>query len=189
MQSLRNMPESVIRIVLTGAECTGKTTLAKALSGYYGEPWTPEFVRRYVDTLDRELRHEDLAPIARGQLESEDRAVREAKHLVVHDTNLLATILYANHYFGDQLEWVNDQFLRRDYALYLLCAPENIPWQPDPGQRDSPSARAELHGKFKESLQRLELPYVELNGSQEARFGQAVLAIDTRLRDEPSSSD
>lgn len=183
------MSGSVIRIVLTGAECTGKTTLAKALSGYYSEPWTPEFVRRYVDALDRELGRKDLAPIARGQLESEDRAIKEAKHLVVHDTNLLSSILYANHYFGEQLEWVNDQFLRRDYALYLLCAPENIAWQPDPGQRESPAARTELHGKFKESLQCLELPYLELTGSQEARFGQAVLAINTRIRNEPNSYD
>ena len=33
------------RIVLIGAESTGKSTLAQELSGYYGEPWTGEFVR------------------------------------------------------------------------------------------------------------------------------------------------
>ncbi|MFU8848236.1 MAG: AAA family ATPase [Opitutales bacterium] len=172
----------MIRIALTGAECTGKTTLAKALSGYYGEPWTPEFVRQYVESLDRELAHEDLDPIARGQLATEDRALKQAKRLILHDTNLLSTILYANHYFGAQLEWVNEQFLSRDYALYLLCAPEGIEWQADPGQRESPAARNELHGAFKESLQKLDLPYLELTGSQEARFGQAVLAIDRLLK-------
>lgn len=168
----------MIRIVLTGAECTGKTSLAKALSGYYGEPWTGEFVRQYVDTLDRELRREDLDPIARGQLETEDRALDQAEQLILHDTNLLSSILYANHYFGEQLEWANEHFLSRDYALYLLCSPDGIEWQPDPGQRESPTVRAELHKKFQESLGRLRLPHVELTGSQEERFGEAVLAID-----------
>lgn len=168
----------MIRIVLTGAECTGKTSLAKALSGYYGEPWTGEFVRQYVDTLDRELTREDLEPIARGQLETEDRALDRAGQLILHDTNLLSSILYANHYFGEQLEWVNECFLGRDYALYLLCSPDGIEWKADPGQRESAGARDELHEKFKESLERLELPYVELTGSQEERFGEAVLAID-----------
>ena len=156
--------------------------MATALSGYYGEPWTPEFVRQYVDTLQRELTREDLEPIARGQLEQEDLALDQASQLILHDTNLLSSILYANHYFGEQLNWVNDTFLKRDYALYLLCSPEGIEWQADPGQRDSHSARAELHEKFKQSLQRLQLPHLELSGGEEVRFGEAVRAIDQVLK-------
>jgi nicotinamide riboside kinase len=168
----------MIRIVLTGAECTGKTTLAAALAGYYGEPWTAEFVRQYVDTLDRELTRDDLEPIARGQLTLEDHRLTEANRLILHDTNLLSSILYANHYFGKQLDWVNDCFLSRDYALYLLCAPTGIEWQADPGQRESSATRSLFHDKFQQSLQRLQLPFIELTGSQEARFGEAVLAIN-----------
>ena len=170
------------RIVLTGAECTGKTTLATALAGYYGEPWTAEFVRQYVAGLGRELTHEDLEPIARGQLALEDEARAQARQLILHDTNLLSSIIYANHYFGAQLEWVNEAFLSRDYALYLLCTPAGIDWQADSGQRDSAAARAQLHEKFKQSLERLELPYVELTGSAAVRFGEAVLAIDQLMK-------
>lgn len=173
----------MIRIVITGAECTGKSTLAAALSGYYGEPWTPEYVRTYVETLDRELSPSDLEPIAIGQYALEDSSLKRAKRFILHDTNLLSTILYANHYFGEQLDWVNDAFLSRDYSLYLLCASEGIKWQADPGQRDSATARDVLEGKFKEALQRMRLPHVELTGSREARFGEAVLAIDQLLRE------
>ncbi|PXA05376.1 NadR-like protein [Coraliomargarita sinensis] len=172
----------MIRVVITGAECTGKTTLATALSGYYGKPWTPEYVRQYVDTISRELERSDLEPIAEGQIAVEDHALELTNELVLHDTNLLSSILYANHYFGEQIDWVNEHFLSRDYTLYLLCSPEGIAWQPDPGQRDSPEARAELHRKFKESLKTLDLPYLELSGTEEARFGEAVLAIDKLLK-------
>lgn len=174
----------MIRVVLTGAECTGKTSLAAALSGYYGEPWTAEYVRQYVQNLDRELTREDLDPIAEGQLAAEDHALELANRLILHDTNLLSSILYANHYFGEQLDWANECFLSRDYALYLLCSPEGIEWQADPGQRESAAARAELQEIFKDSLRRLDLPYVELTGNQETRFGEAVLAIDKVLKNQ-----
>lgn len=168
------------RIVITGAESTGKSTLAQALSGYYGEPWTGEYVRHYVDNLDRELDESDLEPIAIGQLAQEDCYLKKAKRLILHDTNILSSIIYANHYFGRSIDWVNDDFLGRNYDLYLLCLPD-IPWVADSGQRDSPQARAKLHQHFKESLDRLQLPYITLSGSETARFGEAVRAIDTIL--------
>lgn len=169
------------RIVLTGAECTGKSTLAQALSGYYGEPWTGEFVRNYVDQLDRELIQVDLEPIFRGQLAIEDASLHKATRFVLHDTNILSSIIYANHYFETTYDWANEAFLTRDYTLYLLCSPDNIDWQADPGQRDSPIARAELQFKFKQSLDKLQLPYVELSGDETIRFGEAIKAIDEVL--------
>lgn len=167
------------RIVVTGAECTGKSTLTQALSGYYGEPWTPEYVRDYVNRVKRELTPADLEPIARGQIVAEDACLANAKRFALHDTNLLSSIIYANHYFGTVINWVNEAFLSRDYTLYLLCTPDSIDWQDDAGQRDSPFARTELQAKFRESLTKLQLPHVELCGDQTARLAQAIKAIDT----------
>jgi nicotinamide riboside kinase len=154
--------EAMKRIVLTGAECTGKSTLAQALSGYYGEPWTAEFVRSYVDQLDRELIQTDLDEIFCGQIAAEDAGG-------------------ANHYFETTFDWVNEALLERKYTLYLLCSPEGIQWEEDPGQRDGPSAREELHSMFKESLEKLKLPYFQLNGDETLRLGQAIKAIDEAL--------
>jgi nicotinamide riboside kinase len=169
------------QIVITGAECTGKSTLTKALSGYYGEPWSTEYVRHYIDQHQRVLTREDLEGIAGGQLAVEDAAIAKAKRFALHDTNLLSSIIYANHYFGAVIDWANDAFLSRDYTLYLLCSPDNIEWRADPGQRDSAAARAELHTKFEDSLNTLQLPYVELSGDATIRFGEAIRAIDAAL--------
>ena len=168
------------RIVLTGAESTGKSTLAQALSGYYGEPWTSEYVRHYVDQIDRELEESDLEPIAIGQLAQEDCSLSKASHLILHDTNILSSIIYANYYFGRSIEWVNSDFLGRQYDLYLLCLPD-IPWVADAAQRSSPQMRAKLHQYFTQALDRLQLPYITLSGSATARFGEAIQAIDTVL--------
>ena len=170
------------RIVLTGAECTGKSTLAHALSKHYGEPSTDEFVREYVDQLDRELKPEDLEPIFRGQLAIEEEGLQKADQLIFHDTNLLSSIIYAEHYFGASYEWVNETLLERDYTLYLLCTAQGIDWQEDLGQRDSPRARTELQTKFQERLLALKLPYVELSGGASDRLKQAIKLIDETLK-------
>ena len=42
-----------VRVVVTGSECTGKTTLAEALAGHYGTAAIPEYARRFVDEQRR----------------------------------------------------------------------------------------------------------------------------------------
>lgn len=165
------------RIVITGAESTGKTTLAHALADYYAEPSTQEFVRSYVKQLDRKLCEKDLDPIARGQLNAEDDGLKQARRLVIHDTNLLSSIIYAKHYFDVELDWVEKRFRKRNYSLYLLCLPD-IPWEADPGQRESSDARTQLHRMFKSRLDSLKLPYAEIHGSREERLQQAVFHIE-----------
>ena len=118
--------EAMKRIVLTGAECTGKSTLAKALSDYYGEPFTTEFARSYVNQLDRELIQADVEEIFYGQIAAEDAGWAKSKRFVIHDTNLLSSIIYAKHYFESTCDWVNEAFLKRNYTLYLLCSPDGI---------------------------------------------------------------
>lgn len=168
------------RVVITGAESTGKTTLAQGLANYYSEPWTHEFVREYVDNLNRALQPEDLEPIAKGQLATEDAALEEAQRLIIHDTNLLSSIVYAKHYFETELDWVNDHFKKRTYSIYLLCKPD-MKWEADEGQRDSPLARSQLHHAFKTKLNALKLPHLELHGSKEARLQQAVTMVNKLL--------
>ena len=62
------------RIVITGAESTGKSTLAKVLAKHFSAPLSTEFVRQYVNAVQRPLTAEDLEPIARGQFAAEAAA-------------------------------------------------------------------------------------------------------------------
>lgn len=168
------------RVVVTGAESTGKTTLAQALAAAFGTVWTPEFVRQFVERTRRAIRPDDLDAIARGQLEAEDAPTADRPALLIHDTNLLSNLVYMRHYFGREPDWLEAEFLRRDYALYLLCLPD-IPWEPEPGQRESPEVRQNLHGVFKRELEERRLPYVEIRGKHEARLAQAQSVIQALL--------
>ena len=165
------------RIVLTGAESTGKSTLAKSLSEYYRAPWSREFAREYVHSLGRELQAKDIETIAQGQLALEDTAVNKAQGIVLHDTNILSTIVYADYYFGEALDWATSILPERGYSLYLLCSPD-ITWVADPGQRASPNARTSLHQLFTARIKKYDLPYQQISGSHENRLSQAIQAID-----------
>lgn len=165
------------RIVVTGAESTGKTTLTRELARACGAASTPEYVRLFVDRIRREIRESDLDAIARGQLETEDAPLQESPRIIIHDTNLLSTIIYTDHYFDRSLDWLNQCFGRRDYALYLLCLPD-IPWEADAGQRESAEVRALLHERFKRELAARGLPHVEIGGGKAERLDLAFRAID-----------
>lgn len=170
------------RIVITGAECTGKSTLAQALSLHYREPKTDEYVRSYVNQIGRQLIHDDLDQIVCGQLSCEDSALGKAKRMVFHDTNLLSSIIYAEHYFKAKTSLADGAFHSREYSLYLLCLPDGIDWKKDSGQRDSPLARLCLHKKFKENLDLMMLPYVEISGDKTTRLSTSIKAINVLFK-------
>ncbi len=172
---MQTKPSTPLRIVFTGAECTGKTTLIEEISQRIGEPYSAEYVREYVEQLDRELEARDLDPIARGQLKNEDEAARNAQRFVLHDTNLLSSILYAEHYFDVHIPWVDEVFLQRDYAHYFFCMPD-IPWVDDPGQRVSADERDMLHGRFQAILAKYDIIPVILSGPLEQRI-QTVMTV------------
>ena len=95
----------MIRIVVTGSEITGKTTVAHQLGRHYDAPVSEEFVRTYTAGVGTPG-FKDHGPIARGQMASEDAAIARASKLVVLDTDLVSTVVYCEHYFGHAPEWI-----------------------------------------------------------------------------------
>ena len=70
------------KVVITGPECTGKTSLAKALANHYNTRWVPEFARDFLNNLDRPYVEEDLLEIAKGQLNLESQFEKEGSPIL-----------------------------------------------------------------------------------------------------------
>ena len=168
----------MIKIVVTGSESTGKTTLAHQLGRHYDAPVSEEFVRTYVASAGTPG-FSDHGPIARGQMANEDAAIGRATRLVVLDTDLVSTVVYCEHYFGRAPQWIVDAASARAAQLYLLLRPD-VPWIAD-GVRDRGHRREEMHALFEETLRRLQLSFVEISGDWDARFAGAVRAIDALI--------
>jgi NadR type nicotinamide-nucleotide adenylyltransferase len=165
-------------VVITGSESTGKTTLARDLARHIGTAWVPEFARAYGDAQavrGRALEAGDVEPIARGHIDWANGALAGARGLLVLDTDLVSTVVYARHYYGGCPAWIEEAALERRGDLYLLCDVD-VPWLPDP-RRDRPHLREQLHSEFVAVLEALGARYVTVRGSWEARRAVSVASV------------
>jgi len=161
--------------VVTGSECTGKTTLAANLAHALGCPWIPEYSRTYAESAGRLLSSADVEPIARGQMEREDAALASRPAQLVLDTDLVSTVVYANAYYGSCPAWIEEESRARRADLYLLCDVD-LPWEAD-GVRDLPHARLEMHKRFADLLAALGATVRTVSGVGAARMQSTLAAI------------
>jgi NadR type nicotinamide-nucleotide adenylyltransferase len=172
-----------LRVCLIGPECTGKTTLAEQLAEHFNAPWVPEFAREYASRVARLLTFDDVEPIARGQMSLVDGAPKDG--LVILDTDLISTVVYSRHYYGQCPEWIEAEARARKADLYLLTDID-VPWTPD-AIRDSVAARAALHGQFAMTLGSYGANFVTIRGDWEARLAAAITQLNS-LRDRPPAA-
>src|SRR5690606_17175327 len=99
--SARTPVDRPLRMVLIGPESTGKTWLTGRLVAEFGLPCSPEAAREFAERLGRLLTADEIHPVARRQIELEEAAIAAARQAgapaVLHDTDLVATVVYGDH--------------------------------------------------------------------------------------------
>ena len=169
------------RIVLTGSESVGKTTLGIQLAARYGVTCVAEFVRDYAAAKGAPLDFRDHGPIAKGQMAREDAhiaaAVARGDHLLLQDTDLVSTVVYCHHYFGRGPEFIEQAALARRPTHYLLLDID-VPWIAD-GIRDREVQRDEVQALFRTTLARFDAPVTVVQGTWDERLATATALIDS----------
>jgi len=178
----------LLRVVATGGECSGKTTLAAALARRRGVLWVPEAARLVAEEKELPLDASDVARIARRHVAQADAAAAESSRcglpLLVLDTDLLSTVAYARHYYGSCPAWIGTAARERLADLYLLHHPD-VPWIPDPA-RDRPASREEIHALFAGVLAEFGAIVVDVRGGWAERERAAEEAVEALLRAAPT---
>ena len=153
------------KVIVTGPESSGKTTLCKQLSEKFKILFTEEFSRKYIDNLDREYLQEDLVIIAKEQLKNEQLTTNN-KQLSLHDTDLITLKIWSEYKYGNCNDWITSQLeqQKQEKRFYFLCSPD-IPWEEDP-QRENPHNRDELFEIYKVKLEQLDHKYFILEGQK-----------------------
>ncbi len=165
------------RVVLIGSECSGKTSLADALSSHYKVDYLEEYSRIYAENKGENLTFEDVIPIAKGQIQSEMDFIKSSSdNLLLFDTCILSTYIYSKIYYNkvpaELRKWMDLSI----YDFFFLTYPD--PEWNDDGIRKMPISRSEMHDFFKKELQAFNLPFYEIQGNEEAR----ILSINNELK-------
>lgn len=154
------------RICLIGPESTGKSELAARLERELGATWVREYARQYAETHRRELTAKDVEPIARGEIANLDRATGD---LIVLDTDLISTVVYARHYYGACPSWIEEEARRRRADLYLLMDTD-VAWKPDSARDAGGEDREDLFDAFRAALDEFETKWEIFSGEGEERW-------------------
>jgi nicotinamide riboside kinase len=163
-------------IVVTGAECSGKTTLATQLSEHWGLPLVPEIARKYLGK-NLNYRRDDLLIIAKQQHRKERELLDQSSHKIICDTDLLVIMIWGEVKFGTCDSWIYDTFeknLKQNELSrhYLLCD-YKIPWEAD-GLRENRNNRSELFNRYTEKIKHYGLAHSVVTGGKKERLAKVL---------------
>ena len=191
MHSQGTPSQEPTRIGLIGGECTGKSTIAAMLAERLSGSVASEVLREFVATRGRVPRREEQRQVMLDQIEREESVLgalisesANRAHLVIGDPAPVMTALYSDVYYGDDSLLPDAVQHTSRYDLLLWCRTD-IPWVPDPGQRDGPEYRALVDARIglfvHDSLAPAGIGVIELYGDDETRLATAVAAFDERI--------
>ncbi|GEQ84607.1 hypothetical protein ULMS_01150 [Patiriisocius marinistellae] len=183
-ETLKQRPSNCLKIVMFGPESTGKTTLSKQLAKHFKTQWVPEYMRTYLEAKWEKYKEtivkNDLLPIAKGQITSENKLVLKSNNVLFCDTNLLEIEVYSKYYNdGFCPSEISEAFKTHTYDFYFLTDID-VPWEFDK-LRDRPDERENMFRMFENQLINYDLPYITLKGSKLQRFEFAVKHINKLL--------
>ncbi len=168
------------KIVLTGPESVGKSTLTQQLAEYYKMPYVSEIARSFIESLSHHYTIDDVIKIAKLQVEAEKEALSNNPKIVFFDTDLVITKVWLQHVYGNCPDWINDELKQNPADLHLLCY-YDLPWESD-SVRENPDIRPFLFNKYESEIKNYGVEYKIVKGFGDLRFKNAVSFIEMFLK-------
>lgn len=160
-------------IVITGAESTGKTTLAEALANHFRIPYIPEIARDYIEKLNRKYNYNDVEIIAKKQILQLDELNKQNIPYIFIDTWLLNTKVWFEEVFGKTPSWLITTINETKIDLFLVCDID-LPWIYDPVRENGGEQRKILHNKYIENIKQFGFKFEIVSGRNELRLKNAL---------------
>lgn len=173
------------RVVISGVESTGKSTLTQSLAEYFQWPMVRESARHHPAVIAGCPKMETLDELVQWQqhaaMEAVYKAIEGQYGGIICDTGGLVLEMWGESVFGHTPQGCRE--LQEWFDMCVICPP-NIPWEPDslrslPGIQD----RESLHARYCLHAQQHNLPcYIMQKSAREERFFEAVQAIEMAMK-------
>ncbi len=157
-----------IKIVVLGAESTGKTELCQALAKHYNTVWVTEYAREYFnhsDIYNYSLR--DLEIIGQKQIDLEEMHLKKANRFLFCDTGLITLKIWAELEFKECPRSIKDLMTKNHYD-YFLIVNNQVAWQKDE-QRQNKFSRDLIFDLNEKEVLISTVPYSIIKGLNEER--------------------
>lgn len=165
-----------MKIVITGPESVGKSTLVNQLGKYFKDAISyKEFARSYVENQNGHYNYTDIENIAKEQLNEYDKS-KDHEGIVLFDTFLIVTKVWFKHVYNKLPEWFEEELLKRPVDLFLLCEPD-IPWVYDP-VRENCNDREFFFNLYRNEIESYGYNYQIIRGQGKERTLNAIEIVE-----------
>jgi nicotinamide riboside kinase len=156
-----------MKILVTGPECSGKTTISNWISRQYDIGLCIEMARPYLQSRKGKYDYDSLHEMALLQQFEQNRICNAFVDWVC-DTDLMTIIIWSKEVFGKSNDIWHQMWLdTSDYDVILLCKPD-IPWEYDV-LRENPNDRDRLYDVYAKFLNDNNKVFIVLEGQLNQR--------------------
>ena len=164
-----------VKVVISGTESTGKTTLANRLVRHYNCQLVAEAGRDLIPD-SKEFSFDDLLMVAEAHSKRINVAVSGNSPLVILDTDVYTTISYSRFIF-DRILTVSDLINNMNESDLCLYLNNDVAYFQD-GTRLEEFKRNQLDHVHRQVLKEHGIKIIEIRGDWQIRFDKAVYEID-----------
>ena len=179
----------VKKVLLTGVESTGKSTLAISLARHYNTVWLEE-VGRDISArsgTDQWMIPQDFTDILLQHKVKQTEMINRANKVFFEDTNCLTTLFYIDFLDGEEKEknraLAEAVSALNEYDLVLLMGPDVAFVQDGDRSEEIAANRSRFTALLKSMCEGHGLMVEELNGDYEQRYRKAVELVDRMLEE------
>jgi HTH-type transcriptional regulator, transcriptional repressor of NAD biosynthesis genes len=172
------------KVLITGTESCGKTTITKYLGKIYHTSWSEEegryYSKKYLGGNENVFTIRDFEMIAYQQYLADMDALHKANKVVFYDTDALVTKFYADMYIGEQSNVIDSFIDPSRYDIVLFFSPD-VEWIDD-GLRWNKNieVRYQLHNKLINMYEHYGFSekVVEISGNYNERLQKSISIVD-----------
>lgn len=157
------------KVVFLGTECTGKSSISKALSEQFNSSLVDEVGRDIVENSE-EFSTQQLFLIAKSHAQNIEKSCSELKPFVFIDTDIYITQSYARFAFGEYLDIPQNIYDTNKANIYFYLN-NDLEFIQD-GTRMEEESRNLLHLSHIETLEKFGIPFSKVSGDWQNRYNE-----------------
>ncbi len=164
------------RFVLTGPECSGKTTLSKSLAKHFKGKYLAEPARTILNGVEA-YTPKDLLTILSAYINRDDVDFSDTK--LFFDTDLQNLFLWWQEKYGPAPRKLCRAYSAQSERFFLLCRPD-LPWVYDP-LRENPIDRERIFALYYRDMVDRKLPFAVIEGDGARRLEVSIEIVAANL--------